>query len=107
MIQMIEHKFADDMKREKQLIGQMVVLSFKGTGQAEEWTDQNVGKFSRKNCRVLYLWMSNFRHQYRLSAEWLESSFAGKDLDVLVDNQLNTKQKCALAAKATRTQTSV
>ena len=38
-------------------------------------------------------------HQYTLGAAQLESSFAGKDLGVLVVTKLNMSQKCALGAK--------
>ena len=34
--------------------------------------------------------------QDRLGAAWLESSFPKKHLGVLMDNQLNTCQQCAL-----------
>jgi len=37
-------------------------------------------------------------HQYWLQANWLESSFAEKDLGILV-NKLNSSQQCALAAR--------
>ena len=38
-------------------------------------------------------------HHYRLGAEWLASSAEEKDLEVLVDRQLNMSQQRAQAAK--------
>ena len=64
----------------------------------ERWDDKNLMKFN--NCRVLYLWRNNPRHQYMLGASQLESSSAEKDLGVLIDTKLNMSQQCALAAKA-------
>ena len=41
----------------------------------------------------------NPMHQYMLGATQLASSFAEKDLGVLVDTKLNMSQKCAFVAK--------
>jgi len=40
-------------------------------------------------------------HQYKLVDNCLQSSFPEKDLGVLIDNNLNMSQQCALAAKTT------
>ena len=52
------------------------------------------------NCKVQHLVEDNPMHLYRLGADRLESSFAGKDLELLADTKLNVSQQCALAAKA-------
>lgn len=53
-------------------------------------------KFNKENCKVLHLWKNNPRHQYMLGENQLESSFAEKDMGVLVDIRLNISQQCAL-----------
>ncbi|KAK4817250.1 hypothetical protein QYF61_005463, partial [Mycteria americana] len=57
----------------------------------EKWANRNLMKFSKGKCKVL--------HQYMLGDDQLESSFAQKDLGVLVDTKLTMSQQCALAAK--------
>ena len=56
-------------------------------------------KFNEEKHKVLQLGRNNPRHQYMLGAAWLESSFAEKDLGVLVDTKLNISQQGALATK--------
>lgn len=48
----------------------------------------------------MYLGRNNPGHQDVLGADQLKSSFAEKDLEVLVDTKLHIRQQCALAAKA-------
>ncbi|KAK4824232.1 hypothetical protein QYF61_012206 [Mycteria americana] len=54
---------------------------------------------NKGKCKVLHLGSNSPRHLYRLGAGWLESSFAEKDLRLLVDTKLNTSQQCALATE--------
>lgn len=56
-------------------------------------------RFNKGECKVLHLWGNNLRHQYMLGVIQLENSLAEKDLEVLVDSQLNVNQQYALAAK--------
>ncbi|GAB0188283.1 mitochondrial enolase superfamily member 1 [Grus japonensis] len=65
----------------------------------EKWADDNLVKVNKEKCKLLHLERNNPRHQCILRVTQLESSLAEKDLEVLVDNKLNTNQQCALAAK--------
>ena len=56
-------------------------------------------KFNKRKCRLLHLGRNNHMHQYRLGSDLLESSFAERDLGVLVANRVTTRQQYALVAR--------
>ncbi|GAB0180700.1 hypothetical protein GRJ2_000535300 [Grus japonensis] len=56
-------------------------------------------RFNKAKCQVLNLCHKNPRQRYRLVEEWLESCPVEKDLEMLVNNQLNMSQECAQVAK--------
>jgi len=63
----------------------------------EEWADKSLMKFNKKG-KVLHLGQNNPRQEYVLGATQLESSFAKKDLGILVDAKLTMNLQSALAA---------
>ncbi|GAB0187291.1 mitochondrial enolase superfamily member 1 [Grus japonensis] len=65
----------------------------------EKQADRNHIKFNKGKCKVLHLGRNNPKHNYMLGATQLESSFAEKDLEVLMDTRMNISKQHALAAK--------
>jgi len=55
-------------------------------------------KLNEGKCKTLHLGRNNLVYWYRIGSDCLESSFAEKALVVLF-NELNMSQQCALAAK--------
>ena len=58
-------------------------------------------RFNKEKCQVLHLGHNNPMQSYRLGEERLESCLAKKDLEVLVNSQVNVGQQHAQVAKAT------
>jgi len=61
----------------------------RGLSRLEKWADRNLMKLNKGKCKVLYLGRNNPMHP---GTDHLESSFAEKDLGVLVDTKLNMSQ---------------
>ncbi|GAB0195126.1 hypothetical protein GRJ2_001977900 [Grus japonensis] len=93
-------KFADDTElggAVDSLEGQEALQ--RDLGRLEHWAMINGMKFNKSKCQILHLGWSNARHKYKLGEDWVESSPAERDLEVLVGSRLNRSQQCALAAK--------
>lgn len=58
-------------------------------------------KFNMAKCKVTHLDQSNHHFQYRLGGERIESSPAGKDLGIPVDEKFDMIQQCVHAAQKT------
>jgi len=56
-------------------------------------------KSNKSKCRILHLRWSNARHRCKLGEDWVESSPAQRDLEVLVGSRVNRSQQPALAAR--------
>lgn len=66
----------------------------KDLGRMEDEAERNLTKFNKGDWRK-----NNLRHQYMLEADQQEIRSAEKDLQVLVENKLITRQQCKLAAE--------
>lgn len=57
-------------------------------------------EFNEGNYKFLCPCWNNLMHQYRLGDNWIDSSFAEKDLGVLVGSESTMSTQCLLAVKA-------
>lgn len=57
-------------------------------------------KINEDKCKALQLRRNNTRHQHVLEGDWLETSSAEKNLRVLMNNKLITRQQQLIAKAA-------
>lgn len=56
-------------------------------------------KFNRATCKVLHLGWGNPKHKYLLDGKWIESNPEEKDMEVLMDKELDMSHQCVLPAQ--------
>ena len=93
-------KFADDTK-----FGRSVVLLEgreslqRELERLDQWAEVSCMRFNKAKCQVLHYSHNNPMQRYRLGEDWMGSYLAEKDLEMLLDSQLNMSQQCAQVAK--------
>lgn len=60
--------------------------------RVENWAERNLIKFLKGKREVLHLGRNNLGHEYMLRTNWLESSSAEKDVEILVENKQTMSQ---------------
>lgn len=81
-------KFADDTEL-GEVIDTPVTATQTVLDRLEKCAERNLIKFHKGKCKVLHFVRNNPMHQYTLGNNWLESSFAEKDLEFLFDSKLS------------------
>ena len=64
-----------------------------------KWVHEHLIKFNKAKCKVLHTGQDNVRYEYRLRKDCIESRYEEKDFWVLVDEKLDIRERCALAAQ--------
>jgi len=96
-------KFADDTQ-----LGGVVNMPegwdviWRNLDKPEKWACVSLVRFNKAKCKVLHLGRGNPYYWYRLGDEEVESSPAGKDLGVLVDEKLDVSWHGSVCSRASR-----
>ncbi|KAJ7397481.1 rna-directed dna polymerase from mobile element jockey-like [Pitangus sulphuratus] len=92
-------KFADDTKQGAVADTPECHAFQRDLDKLEKGANRNLMKFNKSKCQILHLGRNNPRYQYKLGANYLESSIAQKAKGVLRGKELDMNQQCTLAGK--------